>query len=257
MKIIFLGTGPSLGVPVPTCHCDTCSSKNSKDKRLRSSIYIEYRNKKFVIDCGPDFRQQVLSNSIEEIDFILLTHKHNDHVGGLDDVRPFNYIQRNNMPIYGSKDTLSDVKTRFYYSFEKRPYPGAPKFELIELEKGKSFDVDGLEIVPIEVLHGSMPILAYRIGDFTYVTDAKYIDDDQVKLIKGTKYLVVNSLLVNRSHSIHFNLREALDFIKRINPKKAYLTHLSHNFPPTEDIGGLLPENVQLAYDGLELVFKF
>ncbi len=255
MKIIFLGTGPSLGVPVPTCQCHTCTSKDSKDKRLRSSVYIEYKDKRFVIDCGPDFRQQVLVNNVEHIDFILLTHKHNDHVGGMDDVRPFNYIQKENMPIYGCRETLKDVKNRFYYSFEKRHYPGAPKFDLLEVEKGRRVDMGDISIMPIEVLHGTMPILGYRIGDFTYITDAKYIEADQIELVLGTKYLVVNSLLYNRTHSIHFNLEEALDFIELINPDKAFLTHISHKFPPMKEMKGLLPKNVQLAYDGLEFSF--
>jgi len=253
VKVVFLGTGPSLGVPVPTCNCETCTSKDSKDKRLRSSVYIEHNGKRFVIDCGPDFRQQVLTNKIEKIDFILLTHKHNDHVGGLDDVRPFNYIQKENMPIYGSSETLLDIKSRFYYSFEERPYPGAPKFDLIEVNKGIGFDIDAVNILPIEVLHGTMPILAYRIGDFTYITDAKFIADDQIELIKGTKILVVNALFIDRTHKIHFNLQEALDFIKVINPEKAYLTHVSHKFPPMKNTTGLLPDNIQIAFDGMEI----
>ncbi len=255
MKVVFLGTGPSLGVPVPTCNCHTCTSGDRRDKRLRSSVYIEYKDKRFVIDCGPDFRQQVLVNKIEHIDFILLTHKHNDHVGGMDDVRPFNYIQKENIPIYGSRETLKDVKNRFYYSFEKRPYPGAPKFDLLEVEKGRMIDFGDMSIMPIEVLHGTMPILGYRIGDFTYITDAKFIEADQIELVFGTKYLVVNSLLYKGSHSIHFNLEEALDFIELINPEKAFLTHISHKFPPVKEMKGLLPKNVQLAYDGMELLF--
>ena len=255
MKIVFLGTGPSLGVPVPTCQCHTCTSTDRKDKRLRSSVYIEYKNKRFVIDCGPDFRQQVLANKVEHIDFILLTHKHNDHVGGMDDVRSFNYIQKENMPIYGSKETLKDIKNRFYYSFEKRPYPGTPKFDLLEVEKGRLIEVGDMSIIPIEVLHGSMPILGYRIGDFTYITDAKHIAEDQIELVRGTKYLVVNSLLYKRTHKIHFNLEEALNFIRIINPEKAFLTHISHKFPPMKKMEGLLPDNVKLAYDGFEISF--
>lgn len=253
MKIVFLGTGPSLGVPIPTCDCSTCSSSDPKDKRLRSSIYIEHLENNFIIDCGPDFRQQVLSNSIGKIDFILLTHKHNDHVGGLDDVRPFNYIQKRDMPIFGNIDTLNDVKTRFYYSFEKRPYPGAPKFDLQQIEKSDIIEIGELSIIPIEVFHGSMSIFAYRIGDFTYITDAKYIADDQIELIKGTKYLVVNALMVNRKHKMHFDLEDAIELIDKINPQKAYLTHISHNFPRFKDIQEQLPKNVYLAYDGLEL----
>lgn len=254
MKIVFLGTGPSLGVPIPTCDCDTCLSNDPRDKRLRSSIYIEYRDTNFIIDCGPDFRQQVLTNNVNRIDFLLLTHKHNDHVGGLDDVRPFNYLQKSDMPIIGNKETLSDVKKRFYYSFEKRPYPGAPKFELIEVDKGRGVTIRGIDILPIEVFHGEMSILGYRIGDFTYITDAKYIEADQLKLIEGSKYLVVNALMPAWKHKMHFDLEDALELIKIISPKKAWVTHLNHKFPRYKELNALIPENVQFAYDGLEVI---
>lgn len=255
MKIVFLGSGPSLGVPVPTCDCITCKSIDPRDKRLRSSVYIKTKDIQFVIDCGPDFRQQVLINNITRVDFILLTHNHNDHVGGLDDVRPFNYIQEGKMPIYGSKETLEDIKRRFYYSFEKRPYPGAPGFELEEVKKGIGFKAGGIDILPIEVFHGNMSVFGYRIGDFTYITDAKYIEADQIELIKGTKYLVVNALMPNWKHKMHFDLEDALDLIKQINPKKAYLTHISHKFPPYAELKDLIPNNVEFAYDGLEVIF--
>ena len=256
MKLIFLGTGPSLGVPVPTCNCKTCSSLDPRDKRLRSSVYIEYDDYKFVIDCGPDFRQQVLMNNIDKIDFILLTHKHNDHIGGLDDVRPFNYHQKENMSIYGNKETLTDVKNRFYYSFEKRPYPGAPKFRLIEVERNTMFGYKEMNILPIEVFHGDMSVFGYRIRDFTYITDAKYIAQEQIDLIKGTKYLVINALRPSFKHKMHFDLEDALDFIKIIKPEKAFLTHLSHKFPPYQKLFSLVPDNVMFAYDGLEIEFQ-
>jgi len=255
--VIFLGTGPSLGVPVPTCKCETCSSTDPGDKRLRSSVYIETGSSKFVIDCGPDFRQQVLMNHIEGIDFILLTHKHNDHIGGLDDVRPFNYHQKGDMPVFGTNETLDDVVNRFYYSFEKRPYPGSPKFDLTEIEKGIPFEIKNTKILPVEVLHGTMPVMGYRIGDFTYITDAKYIPEDQIELVKGTKWLVINALHPSYKHKMHFDLEDALDFIDMINPEQAFITHLSHKFPPYKELQSLLPKDkdIMFAYDGLELNF--
>lgn len=255
MKIIFLGTGPSLGVPVPTCHCETCSSNNPKDKRLRSSVYVETQGLKFVIDCGPDFRQQVLRNDIEFIDFLLLTHKHNDHIGGLDDVRPFNYHQKGDMKIFGNKETLQDVKNRFYYSFQENPYPGAPKFNLTEVKKNLPFNILNLKIIPIQAYHGSMEVFGFRIGEFTYLTDVKYIEDDQIDLVKGTRYLVINALRPDRKHKMHFDLEDALKFIEFISPEQAFLTHLSHKFPPYDQLSGLVPDNVMFAYDGLEIEF--
>ncbi len=257
MKIRFLGTGPSLGVPVPTCHCRTCSSNDPKDKRLRSSIYIETDDLGFIIDCGPDFRQQVLRYDIEHIDFLLLTHKHNDHIGGLDDVRPFNYQQKGVMKIYGNEETLEDVKSRFYYSFQENPYPGAPKFELIKVLKNHPFHISGIKVIPIEVLHGSMKVFGYRIGDFAYLTDVKFIAEDQIGLVKGVKILVINALRPDRKHKMHFDLADALEFIDLINPEQAFITHLSHKFPVYTKLQSLLPENkdIMFAYDGLELNF--
>ena len=252
MKIVFLGTGPSLGVPVVTCQCKTCKSTDSRDKRLRSSLYVEYEDKKFIIDCGPDFRQQVLRENIVHLDFLLLTHKHNDHIGGMDDVRPFNFVQHEALPVYANKSTLADIKKRFYYSFEAVPYPGTPQFELVEVKKNTPFVAKGVEIMPVEVMHGKMHVFGYRTGDFTYITDAKYIEDDQKALIKGTKYMVVNVLRPFKEHKMHFNLKEALQLIEEIAPQKAFITHMSHKFPPYKQLSELnVPDNVIFAYDGL------
>ena len=254
MKIVFLGTGPSLGVPVPTCKCQTCMSSDSRDKRLRSSLYIEKQDISFVIDCSPDFRQQVLRQEIRHIDFILLTHKHNDHIGGLDDVRPFNYSQGKTMPLYCNEETAIDIKKRFYYSFEKKRYPGAPEYKIIRVQKNTRFQAAGIDIMPIQVLHGQMPVFAYRIGDFTYITDAKHIEDDQKALIKGSKFMVVNVLRPHKKHKMHFNLQEALQLIKEISPEKAFITHMSHNFPPYKYLRELnVPDNVIFAYDGMQV----
>ncbi|MBK7096724.1 MAG: MBL fold metallo-hydrolase [Saprospiraceae bacterium] len=251
MRVLFLGTGPSLGVPVPTCTCATCLSDDPRDKRLRSSIYITAVNTSFIIDCGPDFRQQALVHNLKKIDFVLVTHKHNDHIGGLDDVRPYNYSQGRVMKIYGNEDTIIDIKKRFYYSFEEKPYPGTPKFELIIVSE--DIVIDGLKIEIINGFHGEMPVLGFRIGDFAYLTDFKYIEDSEIMKLAGIKILVINALLPVREHKLHFNLPEALQLAEKIKPEKVYLTHLSHRFAHFADSESRLPNNVFLAYDGLEL----
>ena len=249
-----MGTGPSLGVPVPTCSCPTCSSDDPRDKRLRSSVYISVGDNDFIIDCGPDFRQQALKFGLRKIDFILITHKHNDHVAGLDDVRPFNYLQKRVMQIYGSNDAIQDIKSRFYYSFQKEPYPGAPKLELCEISQNRDFSINGIDFQTIEGLHGEMPVLGYRIGDLCYITDFKTISDEGLEKAKGSGTLVINALFPDRQHKLHFNLEEALAIADKIGPDKVYLTHVSHWFPPHEKSIELLPENVFMAWDGLELI---
>lgn len=253
MKVLFLGTGPSLGVPVPTCNCPTCSSGDPKDKRLRSSVYISTADVDFLIDCGPDFRQQALKYGIRKIDFILITHKHNDHIAGLDDLRPYNYLQKKVMNIYGSSDSIQDIRKRFYYSFDKEPYPGAPKLELFEIFENNDFSVNGVQFQTIEGMHGEMPVLGYRIDDFCYITDFKTISTSGLEKAKGSRILVINALFPDREYRLHFNLEEALSIANRIDPELVYLTHLSHWFPPYEKSMLLLPNNVHMAWDGLEL----
>ena len=253
MKVLFLGTGPSLGVPVPTCTCPTCRSDDPRDKRLRSSVYVVTENASFLIDCGPDFRQQALKNNLEKIDFILITHKHNDHIGGIDDIRPYNYSQGSVMSVYGNNESIKDIERRFYYSFDDKAYPGTPKIDLNIIEGGGEIVIKGLQITVIEGLHGEMAVLGFRIGDFTYLTDFKYVDDKEILKIQGTKVLVINALIPYREHKLHFNLREALNLAEKIKPEKTYLTHMSHRFVTFVNSQNLFPPNVFMAYDGLEV----
>jgi len=252
MRLIFLGTGTSQGVPVIGCNCTVCRSDDARDKRLRTSIFIEADENHFVIDCGPDFRQQLLNNDISKVDAILMTHEHNDHVIGLDDVRPLNFRQKKDMPIYGNIRTLDELRIRFDYAFKARPYPGAPRLELIPIEHFYEFEYNGTIVESFEVMHGYLPILAYKIGDLVYITDAKSIPERSMELIKGCKVLVINALRP-RPHKTHFSLDEALAMIEKIQPERAYLTHMSHLFPPFTELEKTLPKNVFLSYDGLEV----
>lgn len=252
MRLTFLGTGTSQGVPVIGCKCPTCRSTDPRDKRLRTAAYLEVEGKRIAFDCGPDFRQQMLNNGFDHVDAILMTHEHNDHIIGLDDVRPLNFRQKMDMPIYGLQRTLDELENRFAYAFEERPYPGAPRFELIPIEAQKTFKLQGLHILPLNILHGNLPILGFRLGGLCYLTDAKHIPEESFTRIQHCQVLVVNALR-HRHHNTHFNLEEALAFIEKAQVEKAYLTHLSHHFPPFTALEKELPENVFLAYDGLSI----
>lgn len=249
MKITFLGTGPSLGTPIIGCKCPVCSSINPKDKRLRASVMIDVEDKRFIIDAGPDFREQMLKyNSDFKLDAVLITHAHRDHIAGLDDVRPFNFFQGRDTKIYAEKNVIDAIRNMFFYSFEESINKGVPKFNLQEIST-EPFDIEGVKIIPIRVFH-SMKMLAFRINDFTYITDAKRIDENEIKKIEGTKILVVNAIRF-KEHYSHFNLNEALDLIEKINPQKAFITHLAHKLGKHDDLCKILPKNVKPAYDGL------
>ena len=252
IKVTILGSGTSQGVPVIACDCDVCLSEDSRDKRLRSSILVEVENKRIVVDTGPDFRQQMLRANVKALDAILFTHEHKDHVAGLDDVRAFNYRQGKAMDVFCTERVGAALKREFHYVFSNERYPGIPELKLHTIIN-EPFNVSpGLEILPIEVMHYKMPVFGFRIGGLTYITDAKTVTDREAEKVIGTDVLIINAL--HHSHHLsHFNLTEALEFIARVQPKRAYLTHISHLFGRHADIERMLPPNVFPAYDGLQL----
>lgn len=251
MKITFLGTGTSQGVPVIGCDCMVCSSLDFRDKRLRSSVLIETHGKTIVIDTGPDFRQQMLREKVCQLDAVLFTHEHKDHTAGLDDIRSYNFLQKKDMPIYGTKTVLEQIKREFSYIFEEVKYPGVPSVEAHTITKNP-FNIDDIAITPVQVLHYKLPVLGFRFGDFTYITDAKYIEDEEFEKIKGTKILVINALQLTH-HLSHLTLQEALEWVEKIQPEQAYFTHISHKLGTHHVIEQNLPPNVFLAYDGLKI----
>lgn len=252
MKITFLGTGTSQGVPVIGCDCPVCSSLDFRDKRLRSAIHLDINGKSIVIDTGPDFRTQMLREKINTLDAVIFTHEHKDHTAGLDDIRPYNFMQKKDMPVFATKKVLSQIKREFSYIFEEVKYPGVPKVMTHEISKTTAFEVEGIPFTPIEVMHYRLPVLGFRIGDFTYITDAKTIAKEEMEKIKGTKYLVLNALQTTH-HISHFTLQEAIDMVNFIQPEKAYFTHISHKLGSHAEVEAILPEHIRLAYDGLKL----
>lgn len=252
MKITFLGSGTSQGVPVIGCPCEVCQSMDYRDKRLRVSVHIEIEGKSFVIDTGPDFRQQMLRERISKLDGVILTHSHKDHIAGLDDVRAFNFLQQRDMPVYGMKHTLVQVQTEFYYAFEKDKYPGTPEINLHEIDE-RDFQVNGVTFTPLPVLHMKMPVLGFRVDNFSYITDANFIPENTYTKLRGTQVLVLNALQKD-SHPSHFTLAEALVVAKRIGAKQTYFTHMSHKMGLHKVIEKELPESVALGYDGLSLI---
>ena len=253
MKITFLGTGTSQGVPVIGCRCKVCRSDNPKDQRLRSALMISFDDKRIIIDTGPDFRMQMLREKVNKIDAILYTHEHADHTAGLDDIRPLYFRVNKPIPIYAQSRVLDDLRQRFDYIFtEKNRYPGAPEVAPHTIIPYQSFHIGGKEITPIKILHGNLPITAYRIEDVAYITDAKYIPDESIKHLQNLEVLIINALH-HKPHKMHLNLTEALAIIERLQPKKAILTHISHHMGFYDDVSKKLPENVYLAYDGMEI----
>jgi phosphoribosyl 1,2-cyclic phosphate phosphodiesterase len=252
LKVKFLGTGTSQGVPMIACECKVCKSDDIKDNRLRSSIYIEKNNTSIVIDTGPDFRQQMLNNNILELDAVIYTHEHKDHVAGLDDIRAFNHKYKKDMNIYCSDRVFTALEREYIYIFNERYfYPGIPKVNRHRIDSN-IFYIDNIKIIPIEVMHYKLPVMGFRIDDFCYITDANFISDKEKLKMQDLDVLVINALRIQQ-HVSHFNLDESLELIRELKPKRAYLTHISHQLGFYADISKELPENVFLAYDGLDI----
>ncbi len=252
MKVYFLGTGTSQGIPVIGSNHPVCLSRNSKDKRLRVSVWISWENHSLIIDCGPDFRQQMLASNCQKVDAILFTHEHADHTAGIDDIRPFNFKQ-GEIPIYAHQRVIDNLKKRFEYVFENvNKYPGAPSVTTYEVVNNESFSFGGKKIIPVNAMHGNLQVFGYRIDDFAYLTDVKTIKKTEINKLKNLDVLVINALR-EEPHDTHFNLKEALDFVTLVKPKKTYLTHISHILGYHEEVQKELPENVFLAYDNLEI----
>ena len=252
MKITFLGTGTSQGVPVIACGCEVCISLDIKDKRLRSSIIVSSKTTNVVIDTGPDFRQQMLNNKVQKLDAILYTHEHKDHIAGMDDVRAFNFKQKKPMDIYANERVQKALIREYPYVFEKNSYPGIPKVEVHSIEAESIVSVGDLNFKAIEVLHYKLPVLGFRIEDFVYITDANYISEDQKAKIYGAKILVINALRKEK-HISHFTLQEAIELAEELKVEQVYLTHISHLMGKHEEVSLELPKHVSIAYDGLVL----
>ena len=248
MKVTFLGTGTSQGVPVVACSCKVCQSDDEKDKRLRSSVLVELNGQTLVIDAGPDFRQQMLRANVTDLTAILLTHEHYDHIAGLDDIRAFNWVLQRPTAIYAEHRVQQSVKRIFSYVFASKKYPGIPQMSLHDVDE-TPFYIGETLITPVRGLHYKLPVLGFRIGNFAYLTDMKTLDDSELEKLSGLDVFVVNALR-KESHISHMTLSEALQLIEKVSPKKAYITHISHQMGTSREVSSELPENVSLAFDG-------
>lgn len=254
MTITILGSGTSQGIPVIGCECDVCKSSDSRDKRLRTSILIENGDTTICVDAGPDFRQQMLRENVKHLDAILITHHHKDHIGGLDDVRSFNFLQHISMPIYASPVSQEEIRREFSYAFAEKDerYPGTPTFDLIDIIENKPIVINDLTIEPIRLKHLEMLCYGFRIGNFAYITDFNYISDESFNRLKGVEYLIIEALRKEKHYS-HLCLSEAVDIAQRLNVKRAWFTHVGHQMGRFEDTNKVLPSNLTLAYDGLKI----
>lgn len=251
LSITLLGTGTSQGIPVIGCKCKVCTSADSRDQRLRTAAFIQAGETGLAIDIGPDFRRQMLANDLQNVHAVLLTHEHNDHISGLDDIRPINFLYHRDIPIYGGQRTLSEMHRRFYYAFDPDyQYPGKPRVHSIPVEDNTPFTIGHHTILPIVVDHGDMAIYGYRIGPLAYITDAKTIPASSKKVLQGLEVLILNALRFEL-HLTHLNVEEAIALCDELKPRVCYLTHISHEMGLQTDVNAMLPENIRLGYDGL------
>lgn len=251
MNITFLGTGTSTGIPVVGCSCSVCQSKDPKDKRLRSSVMVEHKGKKILIDCGPDFRQQFLRQPFEQIDAVLLTHSHRDHIAGLDDMKSLHFKDHSNSQIYCTEAVLKELKQVFFYVFSNKQYPGVPSWD-IHLINDYPFTIGDITITPIALHHGQLPVMGFRIGKFAYLTDLNAIPESEFDKLKKLDILVLDALRLQTHHS-HLSLAEATELAHRIGARKTYFTHICHHMPDHKTTNRQLPPTVELAYDGLQI----
>jgi len=251
ITITVLGTGTSQGIPVVACECDVCRSSDHHDKRLRTSIMIQTPHNNLVVDAGPDFRQQMLRENVKRLDAILITHDHKDHIGGIDDIRAFNWVMQKPMQIYANEKSLATIRKDFFYAFEQNPYPGAPEIILHTIQN-QPFSINGDSITPIEAMHGQLPVLGFRIGNFSYLTDASAIEPQELDKMRGSEILIINGLRKQKHHS-HFSLDEAIHLIQQISPRQAYITHVSHQLGFHKEINSQLPKGIELGFDGLKI----
>ncbi|TVR38822.1 MAG: MBL fold metallo-hydrolase [Bacteroidia bacterium] len=251
MIITLLGTGTSQGVPVVGCRCRVCKSMDPYDKRLRAAALVRSKHTNIVIDAGPDFRQQMLRANVQKLDGVLITHNHKDHTAGIDDVRAFNWIQKKPMDIYGDRRVLDSIKQDYSYAFEKEKYPGVPDIRLHTIN-AQLFNIEEIKIIPIKAMHHQMPVLGFRMGDFSYLTDANFIEKAELNKMKGSRLVVLNALR-REKHISHFSLDEAVDILQFLRPEKGLITHISHQMGLRSEINGLLPAGISLAYDGVTI----
>jgi len=255
LKVTVLGSGTSQGVPVIGCKCNVCTSSDIRDNRLRSSILFNWGGENFVVDTGPDFRQQMLRENIASLRAVLYTHEHKDHIAGMDDVRSFNFLEKRDMELFCSDRVDVALRREFFYCFEQEKYPGVPNVNINIIDKIPFRLPDGPMVTPVEYLHYKLPVLGFKIGDFAYLTDIKSIEKEEFEKLRGVKYLILDCLR-RKAHISHLNIDEALEFIDILKPEKTYLTHISHLFDTHENILKELPSHVEPAYDGLSFTVK-
>ncbi|MCB2408763.1 MBL fold metallo-hydrolase [Hymenobacter lucidus] len=253
MQVTFLGTGTSQGVPMIGCHCPVCSSVDYRDKRLRVSVHVQTQGKSLIIDSGPDFRQQVLRARIDHLDALVFTHEHKDHTAGMDDIRAYNFKQQQDMPVYAEPRVLEQLRREYAYIFAEHKYPGVPKVQTMPiLSDTDSFEVEGVLVQPIRAMHYKLPVLGFRIGNFTYITDANYLSEESLERVRGSEVIVLNALR-HEEHISHYSLPEAVDILTDLAPRVGYITHIGHQLGKHREVEATLPAFIRLAYDGLQV----